>query len=85
MQAAHSAMEHAYLYGRPEDYHPSYIHLTSKDKDSLATLKFKLHAKGIPTSEFHEPYMNWGLTSISCLLTEDQRHMLSDLKLWKAS
>lgn len=83
IQAGHAAIEYAYQYGRPLDHHPSYIKLTTKDKDSLATLKYKLHANGIPTSEFHEPYENWGLTAISCCLTEDQRHLLKELKLWR--
>ena len=40
-------------------------------------LREKLNAQGIVTSEFHEPYQQWGLTAIACLLTEDQRHHLS--------
>lgn len=85
IQAGHAAIEYAYLFGRPADHHPSYINLTVKDKNHLATLKFKLHANGICTSEFHEPYMEWGLTAIACNLTEDQRHLLSGLPLWRAN
>lgn len=75
-------MEYCYQYGRSPDFHPSFIHLTAKDKDALLELKSKLNAAGIQTAEFHEPYSDWGLTSISCCLSEDQRGMLSHLKLW---
>jgi hypothetical protein len=83
VQAAHAAIEHAYLHGRPVDRHPSYIHLTIRDKHRLEQLRSSLHDLGIPTAEFHEPYQNWGLTAIACLLTEDQRHYLKGLQLWK--
>ena len=83
MQAAHSAIEHAYVYGRPADHHPSYIHLTIRDKHRLEELRQKLNDAGIKTAEFHEPYKDWGLTSISCLLTEEDRHHLRGLQLWR--
>jgi hypothetical protein len=83
IQAGHAAIEHAYQYGRPVDHHPSYIHLTIRDKFRLESLRDTLHAAGIKTAEFHEPYKDWGLTAISCLLTEDQRHLLKGLQLWK--
>jgi len=83
VQAGHAAIEHAYTYGRPPDDHPSYIHLSTKDKDSLAALKSELHAQNINTAEFHEPYMDWGLTAIACVLTEENRHHLKGLKLWR--
>jgi hypothetical protein len=58
------------------------VHLTIRDKSRLEKLREKLNELNIPTSEFHEPYQDWGLTAISCLLTEEQRHHLSDLQLW---
>lgn len=85
IQSSHAAIEHAYLYGRPDDLHPSFIHLTIKNKQMLEDLKHALQAQGISTAEFHEPYQNWGLTAIACLLKEDQRSTLSHLQLWKAS
>jgi hypothetical protein len=85
IQACHAAIEHAYLYGRPEDRHPSFIHLITKNKMTLEKLRAALHDQGIQTAEFHEPYMDWGLTAISCLLTEEQRHHLKHLQLWSAS
>ena len=65
-----------------ETSHPSYIALTCRDKHALENLRARLNHLGIPTAEFHEPYMNWGLTAISCLLTEEQRHHLKSLQLW---
>lgn len=85
IQAAHAGIEHAYLYGRPADHHPSFIHLTTRDKTNLEQLREELNSSGIPTSEFHEPYQNWGLTAIACLLTESQRSILSHLNLWRTS
>lgn len=84
IQAAHAAIEHAYTYGRPSDHHPSFIHLTIRDQRQLEQLRCSLNDAGIYTAEFHEPYMDWGLTAISCLLTEEQRKHLSHLQLWKA-
>ena len=83
IQAGHAAIEHAYQYGRSPDHHPSLIHLSARDKDSLIELKSQLTSAGINTAEFHEPYKDWGLTAISCLLHEEQKHMLSHLKLWR--
>lgn len=83
IQAGHAALEHAYTFGRPPDQHPSYIHLTIRDKASLEQLRARLNAAGIETAEFHEPYQDWGLTAISCLLTEENRHLLKGLQLWK--
>lgn len=83
MQAAHAAVEHAYQHGRPSDHHPSLIHITTCDKQQLQKLQCELINAGIITAEFHEPYQNWGLTAISCLLTEEQRFHLRDLQLWR--
>lgn len=83
IQAAHSAIEYARLFMTNESIHPSYIHLTVKNKLELEKLRAKLQAADIPTSEFHEPYLDWGLTSISCCLNEDQRHLLKGLQLWR--
>lgn len=85
IQAAHAGIEHAYLYGRPADRHPSFIHLTIKNQAHLERFRDELNANNIPTSEFHEPYQNWGLTAIACLLTESQRKLMSHLRLWRAS
>lgn len=83
IQAGHAAIEHAYTYGRPADQHPSYLHLTVRDKQALEARKDLLHAAGIQTAEFHEPYKDWGLTAIACILTEEQRYLCKDLPLWK--
>lgn len=65
------------------DHHPSYIHLTIKNKSQLESLRQRLNDAGIRTAEFHEPYLDWGLTAISCILTEDQRHLTKGLQLWR--
>lgn len=76
-------MEHAYTHGRPTDHHPSYVHLTLRDQASLHALRTRLDQAGIATSVFREPYQDWGLTAIACLLTEGQRGLLRDLPLWR--
>lgn len=63
--------------------HPSYIHLTARDLSQLESFRTRLHAAGIQTAEFHEPYQDWGLTAIACLLTEDDRQLLRGLPLWR--
>lgn len=83
VQASHAAVEYAYCYGRPADHHPSYIHLTIRDKTQLENLRARLHESGIKTAEFHEPYKDWGLTAIACQLTEENRHHLKKLQLWR--
>jgi hypothetical protein len=83
VQASHSAVEHAYQYGRPADHHPSLIHITCRDKRELEQLRERLNAEGINTAEFHEPYKDWGLTAISCCLNENQRYLLKGYPLWR--
>ena len=85
IQAADAAIEYARLFMTKETSHPSYIHLTIRDKQQLEKLRTDLQKAGIKTSEFEEPYMDWGLTSISCMLSEEQRHHLKHLQLWKNS
>lgn len=63
--------------------HPSYIHLTCRNQQELTELRARLHERGIRTAEFHEPYKDWGLTAISCCLTEEQRHLLHGFPLWR--
>lgn len=83
IQSCHAAIEHAYLYGRPEDCHPSLIHLTVHDKQELESLRARLNEAGIATAEFHEPYKDWGLTAIACILDEDARSLLRGYPLWR--
>lgn len=83
IQSAHAALEYAYQFGRPSDFHPSYINLTVRDKYQLEQFRDVLNATGIKTAEFHEPYMAWGFTAISCCVTEEQRYMFKNLQLWK--
>lgn len=83
VQAAHAAIEHAYQFGRPADHHPSYIHVTVRDRIELEAVCTRLHAAGIDTSSFFEPYKHWGTTAAACILAEDQRDLLRDLPLWR--
>lgn len=83
IQAGHAAIEYAYQHGRPSDHHPSLIYLTIRDKHDLEVLKRSLHEQGIKTSEFHEPYQDWGLTAIACQLDDSNRSLLKHLRLWR--
>ena len=83
IQAGHAAVEYAYTFGRPPDHHPSYVHLTIRDKKDLLDLQKMLQSEGFNTSEFQEPYKEWGLTAITCQLTEEERPLLAHLPLWK--
>lgn len=83
VQGSHAALEYAYQFGRPADHHPTYIQLTIRDKQKLEQFRDVLTAAGINTAEFHEPYMDWGLTAISCNITQEQRHLFKNLQLWK--
>jgi len=83
IQAAHAGIEFAYQYGRPADHHSSYIHLTVRNKEHLEHLCAQLLACGQRTAEFHEPYQDWGLTAIATILTEENRHLLKGLQLWR--
>jgi len=84
VQAGHAALEYAYQYGRPPDNHPTYVHLTTNSRIALEYERQRLREAGIVTTEFHESYKNWGLTAIACLLTQDNREILSHLPLWRA-
>ena len=83
IQAGHAALEYAYQNGRSPDHHPSYIKLTIRNKDELVEFQEYLKSLGIKTSYFNEPYKNWGLTAIACCLSEEQRHLVKNLPLWK--
>lgn len=83
IQAAHAGIEFARLFMTKDTIHPSYIHLTVRDKQELEKLRARLRTTGINTSEFHEPYQDWGLTAIACCVDESQRHLLKGIQLWR--
>lgn len=83
IQAGHAAIEYAYRFGRPADHHPSYIHITAPNKQELESLRSRLNEAGIATAEFDEPYKDWGLTAIACILDEDTRSLLRGCPLWR--
>jgi len=83
VQAAHAGIEYARLFMSNETSHPSYIHLTARSQAQLISLRQKLQDLGHSTAEFHEPYMDWGLTAISTCLSEEHRSLLKGFQLWR--
>jgi hypothetical protein len=83
VQAAHAAIEYARLFMGSETDHPSYIHLTVRDRADLIRVRSLLSDAGPGTAEFHEPHDGWGLTAVAVLLGEGQRHLLRGLPLWR--
>ena len=81
IQAAHAGIEYARTFELQT--HPSYIHCTIRDQQQLELLRARLQSAGINTSEFYEPYKDWGLTAIACCLNESERHLLQGLPLWR--
>lgn len=82
IQATHAAIELAKSVG-VEIKNPNLVHVTCRDGPELKTIAATLRSNNIRVFEFEEPYNNWGLTSISCLLGGEQRLLLSHLPLWK--
>lgn len=81
IQATHSAIEYALKFG-PLAEHPTFIHVQVNDKIELEDLCQVLVRANINISIFSEPFQQWGLTSISCLLTSEERYLLKHLPLW---
>ena len=81
IQLMHAAVEHAYN-NRLANEHPSFVVLSVKDKTELQQLQDKIKAAGITTTEFQEPYNDWGLTAVSCTVTQEQRFLFKHLQLW---
>lgn len=83
IQGAHAQLEYVRLNGSLIS-HPTFIWLTVSDKTDLLLLQTMLECKGIKVCSFTDPdYPGYDPSAISCLLKEDQRHLLSDLELWK--
>lgn len=80
IQATHAAIELTKLVDLEK---PSLVHVTCRDGPDLLSIANHLRQNNIAVSEFEEPYKNWGLTAIACLLTPPQRSLLSHLPLWK--
>ena len=80
IQAIHAAIE---LSQNISLRNPSLVHVTCRDGPELKDLIDTLSSHNIRTYLFNEPYKNWGLTSASCLLSQDKRYLLAHLPLWK--
>lgn len=82
VQAGHAL----YIAGQsssPDD-HPSFVFLSTKTKEQLQAALEYVRELGIGTFEFHEPYMNWGLTSFATKpITQDQRKLFAKFQLWR--
>jgi hypothetical protein len=84
IQATHAALALAYATGPPEEGHPSLVHLVQGPDQSLEELLTTLQEQGVAVEKFEESYRDWGLTAIACYLTENQRHLLANLTLWRS-
>lgn len=85
IQSAHAQLEYTRIFGQTKE-HPTFIWLTVKNKLDLLLLQTMLESKGVEVCEFHDPdFTGYDPSAISCLLTEEQRGLLSDLQLWKCS
>lgn len=83
IQGAHAQLEYVRKNGSLLK-HPTFIWLTVADKTDLLLLQTVLEYKGIRVCSFTDPdYPGYDPSAISCLLREDQRYLLSDLKLWR--
>ena len=86
IQAAHAQLEYVRRFGPAFDEHPTFIFLTAKDTNQLAVTYFILNLSGIKVHHFSDPDYDWGqLTAIAAVLSEEDRHLLSDLPLWKVT
>jgi len=89
VQASHACIAravHANEYDMPYGFKDhNLVFLTVANKAELRHVQSGLEEAGYHVSEFLEPYNRWGLTAISVLLTDDTRHILSDLPLWTAN
>lgn len=85
IQGAHAQLEYVRHYGTPEE-HPTFIWLTVANKMDLLLLGTMLEFRGIQVCEFHDPdFDGYDPSAIACMLTEEQRSLLSDLSLWRCS
>jgi len=82
IQSAHAQLEYMRIWGSLRE-HPTFVWLTVSSKIELLIIQTLLEGKGIKVCAFTDPdYEGYQTSAISCLLSEDQRHLLSDLKLW---
>jgi hypothetical protein len=84
IQCAHA--QHAYCRIYPDclsSEHPNFVWLTVENKKELIYLYSILSSRGIQVVEFIDPdYRGFDPSAIACILTQEQRYLLSFLPLW---
>lgn len=84
IQCAHA--QHEYCRLNPDclvNEHPTFVWLTVEDKRELLSVHLILVAHGVKVVEFTDPdYEGFNPSAIACLLSEEQRYLLSPLPLW---
>lgn len=66
------------------DEHPSFVWLTVENKADLLQLCAVLDSFNVTISVFHDyDYKGYDPSAIACMLSEDERFLLSHLPLWK--
>ncbi len=85
IQCAHAQHEYFRRFDSNfwEEEHPTFVWLTAKNKQDLLSIHSILKAHGIDVVEFTDPdYEGFNPSAISCLLSEEERYILSFLPLW---
>lgn len=86
MQLGHAALEAGIKNGPSPDGHPSLVYLAVRDKNALEEQLHHFSSIGFRVFEFHEPYMDWGLTAFAVEpITTKHRHLFKHLKLWRSN
>lgn len=66
------------------DEHPPFVWLTVENKAELLQVCSVLDSFNITISVFHDPdYEGYDPSAIACVLREDERFLLSHLRLWE--
>lgn len=86
IQCAHAQHEHCRLHpGSLEGEHPTFIWLTAANKTELLYIYAVLVSHNVSVTEFTDPdYDGFDPSAISCLLSQEQRYILSILPLWNS-
>jgi len=83
IQAAHAQLEYFRTCGNSNMEHPTFVWLTVENRRELLTLHSVLKSFSVVVVPWSDPdYEGYEMSAISCLLTEEQRFLLSDLPLW---
>jgi len=86
IQSAHAQLEYIRQHSPVFDEHPTFIFLSAKDASELAVTYFILYFSGIKVQHFNDPDYDWGqLTAIAAVVSEEDRHLLRNLPLWKVT